>query len=196
MKRAVPRNRYGVFLFIAAAVSTADLASKHWIFAANWMFPERGLDGRVWWLWENVFGFQRSLNLGALFGLGQGYWPLFAVLSVMAAVAIFVWLFGLGAGRDWLLTIALALVTAGILGNLYDRLALHGLGPDGLPASHGAHAVRDFLVMFQVGQWHWPNYNLADSALVSGVILLVWQALFAKHESEGQAADRETASPK
>ena len=99
------------------------------------MFPERGLDGRTWWLWHNVFGFQRSLNPARLFGLGQGYWPVFAALSVAAAVAIFVWLFFVGAARDWLLCVAMGLVTAGILGNLYDRLALHGLGPDGLPGS-------------------------------------------------------------
>ena len=105
--------------------------------------------------------------------MGQGFWPLFAALSVAAAVGIVVWLFALGAARDWLLTVALALVTAGILGNLYDRLALHGLvGLAGAPI----HAVRDFIVMFQIGQWHWPNYNLADSSLVCGAALLVWHA--------------------
>jgi lipoprotein signal peptidase len=45
--------------------------------------------------------------------------------------------------------------------------------------------------MFQVRQWHWPNYNLADSALVSGVILLVWHALFAKPEGgEGKGESK------
>ncbi len=182
MKPAVPRSRYFVFFAVAVGVCAADLAAKRWMFAENWMFPERGLDGRLWWLLKDVFGFQRSLNLGALFGLGQGYWPVFATLSVAAAVAIFVWLFFVGAARDWLLTVALGLVTAGILGNLYDRLALHGLGADGVPALRPVHAVRDFIVMFQVGQWHWPNYNLADSALVSGVILLAWHALYVKPE--------------
>ena len=94
-------------------------------------------------------------------------------------MGIVVWLFPLGAACDRLLTVALALVTAGILGNLYDRLALHRLvWPDGAPI----HAVRDFIVMFQVGQWHWPNYNLADSSLVCGAALLMWHALFTKPE--------------
>ena len=59
--------------------------------------------------------------------MGQGFWLLFAALSIAAAVGILVWLFAAGAARDWLLTVALAIVTIGILGNLYDRLGLPGL---------------------------------------------------------------------
>ena len=83
--------------------------------------------GPIWWLWPDVFGFQTSLNEGALFGMGQGMVPVFAALSVVAALGILYWLFCLGAARDWLLTVALGCVTAGILGNLYDRLGLPGL---------------------------------------------------------------------
>ena len=59
--------------------------------------------------------------------MGQGFSLLFAALSMGAAIAILVWLFAVGAARDWLLTIALAIVMIGILGNLYDRLGLPGL---------------------------------------------------------------------
>jgi len=174
LRPAVPLSRYIAFSAIVLGACAADLATKSWMF--GWLDP-LGLNGRTWWLWKGVFGFQTSLNRGALFGMGQGFWPLFAALSVAAAVGIVVWLFPLGAARDWLLTVALALVTAGILGNLYDRLALHGLvGPAGAPD----HAVRDFIVMFQIGRWHWPNYNLADSSLVCGAALLVWHAFFTK----------------
>ena len=109
-------------------------------------------------------------------------------LSIGAAVAILVWLFVAGAARDWLLTIALAFVTAGILGNLYDRLGLPGL----VHAGQTVHAVRDFILMM-IGRWPWPNYNLADSSLVCGAALLLWHALFAKVEDgeQGQLnADR------
>jgi signal peptidase II len=169
---AVPLSRYIAFFAIALCACAADLATKSWVF--GWLGSP---GGRTWWLWKGVFGFQTSLNPGALFGMGPGFWPLFAALSVAAAVGIIVWLFPLGAARNWLLTVALALVTAGILGNLYDRLALHGLaGSDGAPL----HAVRDFIVMCQIGQWHCPNYNLADSALVCGAALLVCHAFFTK----------------
>ena len=42
------------------------------------MFARLGMpgpDSRTWWLWDGVFGFQTSLNEGALFGMGQGLWP-------------------------------------------------------------------------------------------------------------------------
>jgi signal peptidase II len=114
-------------------------------------------------------------------------WPLFAALSVGAAVGIFVWLFAAGAARDWLLTVALALVTAGIFGNLYDRLGLPGLvWNNGQPV----HAVRDFILMM-IGPWHWPTYNLADSSLVCGAALLVCHALFAKAEGAARKAEEE-----
>jgi len=178
LKPSVPLSRCLVFFFTAAAVCAADLASKSWMFAH--LSP-----GEIRWLWPGVFGFQVSLNEGALFGMGQGLWPLFAALSVAAAAAILIWLFAVGAARDWLLNIALALITAGIVGNLYDRLGLPGLTwPDGAPV----HAGRDFILMM-IGPWHWPNYNVADSALVCGAGLLILHAILT-HKS-----DRESQPP-
>ena len=172
MKPAVPLSRYLVFFALAIGVCAADLASKSWIFAN---YP---LGMKPSWIWKDVFGIQTNLNGGALFGMGQGLWPLFAALSVGAAIGIFLWLFAAGAACDRLLTVALGLVTGGILGNLYDRLGLHGLNwPNGQPA----HAVRDFILVM-IGPWPWPTFNLADSALVCGAILLVWHVLFVKTE--------------
>jgi signal peptidase II len=185
LKQAVPTSRYLVFFSLVIAGCAADLASKSWMFA--WLgMPDPGVE--TWWLWHGVFGFQTSLNEGALFGLGQGFALLFAALALVAAVGILVWLFVVGAAHDWLLTIALALVTVGIFGNLYDRLGLHGLDwPRGCPGREPGtpiHAVRDFIVMLQIGEWHWPNYNLADSSLVGGAALLMWHALFTNGDRE------------
>jgi signal peptidase II len=179
---AVPLSRYVVFLALAAGVLAADLATKTWVFARLGMPP----NGRTKWIWEGVFALQTSLNEGALFGVWQGSWPLLAALAIGAAVAIVVWLFAAGAARDWLLTVALALINGGILGNLYDRLALPGLVWNGEPV----HAVRDFILVM-IGRWPWPNFNLADSSLVCGAALLVWHACFTKadggrHEGDGR----------
>ena len=129
---------------------------------------------------EGVFGFQTSLNEGALFGLGQGMVSIFAGLSIVAAIGIFFWLFFAGGARDWLLTIALGFIMAGIFGNLYDRLGLPGLKWDGLNSPHAfgesVYAVRDFILVM-IGPWHWPNFNLADSFLVCGAVLLIWHAM-------------------
>jgi len=173
--RAVPASRYILFLSIVAAGCLADLATKHWAF--RWLGMPH--ENPPWWLWENVVGMETSLNTGALFGLGQGWTPAFAALSVLAAGAIALWLFAGKAARDVLLTVALALVTAGILGNLYDRLGLHGLRwpwpVEGNQAGDPIYAVRDWIKVMIFG-WPWPNFNIADSMLVCGVGLLGWHA--------------------
>jgi signal peptidase II len=61
-------------------------------------------------------------------------------------------------------TVALSLVLGGAVGNLWDRIS--------------AGKVIDFLD-FYVGQHHWPPFNLADSAIVTGALLLAWKTLLA-----------------
>ena len=168
MKPAVPLSRYVVFFALAIGLAAADLAAKSRVFADLTL-----REGQTRWFWDGVFGFRLSLNEGALFGFGQGLSALFAALSVGAAVAVLIWLFGAPAAQDWFITIALAFIMAGILGNLYDRLGLHGLcWPSGVPGRQpGSHiyAVRDFIHVVLHG-WAWPTFNLADAALDCGGI--------------------------
>ena len=173
---AVPKSRYVVFFTIAALGCLVDLATKSYAFAQLGM-PDRHREPS--WLWPGVFGFQTSLNEGALFGMGQGMVPLFAALSLLAAAGILYWLFVAGAARDWLLTLALGCVMAGVLGNLYDRVGLPGLVWDGADGIHQAgqpvYAVRDWVLVMVFG-YHWPNFNIADSLLVCGAGLLILHA--------------------
>jgi signal peptidase II len=178
--KAVSVNRCIVFLMLAFCGCAIDMATKTWIFNRLGM---PGPAGRTWWIWDQVFGFQTSLNEGALFGLGQGMVPLFASLSIMAAIGILLWLLFAGGASEWLLTIALGFIMAGIFGNLYDRLGLPGLKWNGFNGSHAigdpVYAVRDFILVM-IGPWHWPNFNVADSCLVCGATLLVWNAFWKK----------------
>ena len=173
---SIPTSRCLVFVSIAAAGLIADLVTKRLVFA--WLgMPDR--DGRTWWLFHGVLGFQTSLNEDALFGMGQGGWIIFALLSSIAVVGILWWLFWNGAARQWTLTIALASVMGGILGNLYDRLALHDLAWNYANSLHRigepVHAVRDWILVM-IGRWPWPTFNIADSMLVCGAALLLWHA--------------------
>jgi signal peptidase II len=190
--KAVPTNRCLVFLLLAVLGCALDLAAKSWMFNLLGM-PGPGSGTR--WVWHGVFGFQSSLNEGALFGLGQGMVPLFAGLSIVAAIGIFVWLFFAGGASDWLLTVALGLIMAGIFGNLYDRLGLAGLTWNGFVGGHAfgdpVYAVRDYILVM-IGPWHWPNFNLADSYLVCGAGLLIWHALRCKSAPKLEAATRST----
>ena len=135
------------------------------------------------------FEFLTNLNPGAVWGIGQGMAPVFAVLSIGAFIGILYWLFFCGAATSLWATVALALVSGGTLGNLYDRLGLHGIY---LPnAQKRALAVRDFL-HFEFGNYDYPIFNIADSCLVVGAIMLILQSLKPMPTevlSEAKAAD-------
>jgi signal peptidase II len=180
--RAVPTSRYLVFSLIVGGGCAADLLTKSAVFA--WLGMPGAPNWRPWWLWTGVVGFHTNLNEGALFGMGQGMVAVFATLSVLAAIAILYWLFVAGAARELWLTVALGSVTAGILGNLYDRLGLPGLvWLDGPRVGEKVHAVRDWILVM-IGKWPWPTFNIADSMLVCGALLLVWHAFWTTHHEE------------
>ena len=130
------------------------------------------------WFIQGVFGIQTSTNPGALFGIGKGLSWLFALLSFVALAGIVLWLFVWRAAFDRWLTVALGLISGGILGNLYDRL---GLGfKQGFPEEIRTN-VRDWILFRLEGVPlfdPWPNFNIADSLLVAGAIMLFIHAIF------------------
>ena len=167
---AEPRRvgRYALFLALAVFGCAADLLTKHWIF--EWRGMPR--PDNVWWLIEGYVGIETALNPGALFGMGKGFGVVFAALSLVATVGVVGWVFLGRATRDLTLTIALGCVQGGILGNLYDRLGLWH--PPGRP-DVWRNEVRDW-ILFRWGEYTWPNFNIADSLLVCGAMLLLWHS--------------------
>ena len=167
-------GRFWVFLAIAAAGGIIDLWSKEAIF--RW----RGLPTQsdIWWVWEPYFGIETAVNIGAVFGLGAGQGQIFAAMSVIAAVGIVVWLFWFRAAESWWLTVAMGLVGGGIIGNLYDRMGMWW--QDGYPIEWQS-GVRDWILWRINEQWTWPNFNIADSLLVVGAGMLLYQSLFPGH---------------
>lgn len=167
-----------MFFLIAAGGLGWDLYTKLWAFS-TFGYPKSPDDPQFlsepWfaWLWGNhVLFISTHFNFGALWGLGQGWGAVFATLSIIAGIGITYWLFGCGAARSKWLTVALALVMAGTLGNLFDRLGLHGLRNDQGEIIRG---VRDFIYFRII---NWPIFNFADSFLVTGAIMLVLQAFW------------------
>src|SRR3990172_8423627 len=180
--RRIPANRYLAYLALAAGGLAADLATKHWIFS----WPELR-QGGIYWLWEGHAGFQISLNEGALFGLGQGLVWLYVTISVLAIVGIVVWLFVFRAARDPWLATALGAISAGVLGNLYDRMGLAGevWPPEDPRGGQPVQAVRDWILIQWNDQWRWPNFNVADSLLVLGAAVLLYHALWRTPTAKG-----------
>ena len=173
MRPAYSANRYVIFVLLVLAGTSLDLWSKHAVFASM-----NGPNQQTGWLLDGwvKFKLHTSFNSGALWGMGQGMAWMFALLSVVALVGILYWLFVAGACRSIWLTVTLSLVAAGTLGNLYDRLALHGwLTNEGQPVQ----AVRDFL-RFRFGTFEWATFNVADILLVVGAIMLVIQSFAAE----------------
>ena len=103
-------------------------------------------------------------NTGAAFSFlsEAGGWQrwFFAGLAIVISIVIAVWLVRLKQ-HETLLAVALSLVLGGAIGNLIDRLA-YGY-------------VIDFLdVYYQT--WHWPAFNIADSAITLGVVLMLLES--------------------
>ena len=187
----VPRNRYVWFFLLAIIGLTIDLGSK------SAVFGQLGYPGGQSTWTHGFFGdwgsvcFLTSINEGALWGMGQGYTWLFALLSIFAVAGVSVWLFVYRAAHSLWLTIALGLIMAGTLGNLYDRLGLHGcVRLDG----SSIYGVRDFLA-FTFGTYHYPIFNGADCFLVTGAIMLAIQSFRAEPTGETPETTEADAGP-
>jgi signal peptidase II len=110
-------------------------------------------------------------NTGAAFSFlsEAGGWQrwFFAILALVISAVLSIWLARLQK-HETLLAVALSLVLGGAIGNLIDRLA-YGY-------------VIDFLDVYY-NDWHWPAFNIADSAITLGVGLMLAESLgFGKHE--------------
>ncbi len=103
-------------------------------------------------------------NTGAAFSFlsEAGGWQrwFFAALAIVISTVIAVWLSRLKA-QETLMAVSLSLVLGGAIGNLIDRLA-YGY-------------VIDFLDVY-IASWHWPAFNVADSAITLGVVLMLLES--------------------
>jgi signal peptidase II len=112
-----------------------------------------------------MFNLTLMHNTGAAFSLlaGAGGWQrwFFVVLAIGVSIGIGVWLARLGRDQRWL-AVALALVLGGALGNLWDRVVLG--------------YVVDFIQVYY-DRWYWPAFNIADSAISVGAVMLIVDSL-------------------
>ncbi len=118
-------------------------------------------------VWGDFLGFLLSENKGAAWGVGDQY-PYLLVGGRILAVLVIGWLLWRSPRRPRIGLWALVLVEAGALGNLYDNLTR--TPTDGHPFG----AVRDFIhVYFAQWDYHFPTFNVADSCITCGAVLLI-----------------------
>lgn len=159
-------SRLPWLLLISALVFVADRMTKTWV---STHIP---LGGGILVI-PRVLRITHWTNEGAAFSLFADSasphsvkWALIGFTCV-AALAVFIAMIRLGR-HITLTTSALALVFAGALGNLHDRIA------------YGS--VIDFIEV-HIFSYHWPDFNVADSAIVTGACLLLLDSLLPKKES-------------
>ncbi len=170
-----PSRGWLMFAVVAAAAAGTDLATKEAVFHALGMPGESQPIELV----DGMLALETNLNEGALFGMGQGMGAVFATVSLAALAGIVTMMARPATRREPWLVAALALITGGIVGNLYDRLGLPGrrwhapLERVGGPV----RAVRDWIHVVIPGVIDWPIFNLADSWLVLGAGMLLVASL-------------------
>jgi signal peptidase II len=146
---------------VAALILMLDQLTKWWI-VGRVMNQPRAIE--ITPFFNLVMVWNRGITFG-LFGDSEwGRWA-FAGLALAIVIVLITWL--VRASRRWIAA-ALGLIIGGAIGNVIDRIRWG--------------AVADFLD-FHVAGWHWPAFNVADSAIVVGVGLLLLEALFSRKDS-------------
>jgi len=156
-ERQAPAPYSWLWLLVSAAVIWADMVTKEWATEVLTLYRPNEI-----FSWLNM---TLAHNYGAAFSFlsNAGGWQrwFFTVLASVVSFVLIIWVLRLPR-REWLTGLALALIIGGALGNLADRVQLG--------------YVVDFIDVHYAG-WHWPAFNVADSAISCGVALMILDAV-------------------
>lgn len=150
-------------LIVATLVVLFDQAAKWWIIEVV-MRPPQVIE--VTPFFNLVMAWNRGVSFG-MFAHEAEIMP-YVLVGVAVAIVAMLWRWLMRADRPFP-AVCLGLVIGGALGNVVDRLRFG--------------AVADFLD-FHIGGMHWPAFNVADSAITVGVLLLLADSLFDRRDTE------------
>lgn len=130
-------------------------------------------------MWDTIVLIPGVLNIvytrnrGAAFGIfanaPDGWRQLLLIGVSLAVMGLIVWMIWQSRGGPALPLVALGLVLGGAAGNLFDRVA--------------SGSVTDFIQVF-LGSYEWPSFNVADSAITVGALLLGWDMIRARERKQ------------
>ncbi len=170
-----PKRKYVLLAVISVAVILLDQWTK-------WLVLERFRLGESVPVIEDLFNLTYVRNTGAAFGMLADAHPSFRVpfflIVPLVALGTIIYIFRKLPAEDLKLASALSLVTGGAIGNLIDR-AMHGF-------------VVDFLDFHWRSAYHFPAFNVADSAICVGVGILMLDLL--RNPQEGPEEGNQEAS--
>lgn len=154
------------WLWLSLLVFVLDQASKLYFEGALQLYEQIVII-------PDLFSWTLAYNTGAAFSFladesGWQRW-FFALIAVGVSAVLVVWLKRLRPDETWL-AVALALVLGGAVGNLFDRVAY-------------GHVI-DFILVHWQDRWFFPAFNLADSAITVGAIMLALDMFISKKSGE------------
>ena len=149
--------RFASWLGLSGLIIVLDQLTKFWVVSALSLGQSIELTGFL----NLVFVY----NPGAAFSFlsDAGGWQRWFFVALALAVSAWLTFLIRQHAAECLLPLAATLILGGALGNVIDRIRFG--------------AVVDFVDVHAAG-WHWPAFNVADSAISVGVALLLWQQLF------------------
>ena len=155
-----------VWLLVSAVVIALDWKTKQLASQALELYRPQEV-----FSWFNI---TLAHNYGAAFSFlaDAGGWQrwFFVVLAIVVSLVLLVWLIRLPR-KEWMTGLGLGLILGGAVGNVVDRIRLG--------------YVVDFIDVHFAG-WHYPAFNIADSAITCGVILLLLDALLMGMRQKGK----------
>ncbi|MFL5396494.1 MAG: signal peptidase II [Myxococcales bacterium] len=207
-----PVSKWMVLAFVAALVLISDQITKYLAVAhLTYLFQaaraqtfgekvhaflterdllERGLASRRYAVvipefWQNLYTQNRGAAWGFLARAGEQFRvPFFYLVSLAAVIFIFTYYRKLSVQQRYL-QIALALVLGGAIGNALDRI-LRGYVIDFIDWHWNDAAWRN-------PSLHWPTFNVADSGISVGLVLLLLEALFVKKDAKAKVPGKQSA---
>jgi signal peptidase II len=164
-------SRYLLLALIAITVIILDQATKYWIMQSMRLHESIPVI-------PNLFSFTYIRNPGAAFGLLAGssnaFRTVFFGITSLFALALLGTILVRLPAKDWVGQVSIAGILGGAVGNLIDRLRFG--------------EVIDFLDVY-VESYHWPAFNVADSAISVGVVCLIIHFAFERKDASVPAPD-------
>jgi signal peptidase II len=166
------RKKNVLFLAIASIVVLLDQLTKAWIVSTMGLHEVYAVIGG--------FNIVHIRNPGAAFSFLAGASPafrsIFFLVVGVAAILLILHYLRMRRTDDISMVVPLALILAGAVGNLIDRVRFG--------------EVVDFLDVY-VGSFHWPAFNVADSAITTGAVLLILLIIRRRNADEPDGKDRD-----